>query len=217
MDFNSTDPQFLASGFAGYATFRPSPTGPIPVIHINFAMLSAMPVPAQKFLFWHECGHHQNPLDPSPAKEVNANCWAMGFIRQNRILTAADEQVLAQFLSTLPPIPPLYPAGVVQWQLMNTGACGTPPSPTGNVVQAAGTSGMPGTSVAPASTTSAPSDARWRYCRRKPPTGVWGKAPGSFLDEAACDKERNEKEEAGYDVTDCVDVENDTLTCPSNG
>ena len=85
MDFNSTDPQFLASGFAGYATFMPSPTGPIPVIHINFAMVSNMPVPAQKFLFWHECGHHQNPMDASPAKEVNANCLAMSFIRQNRI------------------------------------------------------------------------------------------------------------------------------------
>lgn len=216
MDFYSNDPQFLASGFIGYATFMPSASGPIPVIHLNYAKLSLMPVPAQKFLFWHECAHHQNPMDTSQAKEVNTNCLAMSYIRQNRILTAADEQVLAQFLSTLPPVPPLYPAGTVQWQLMNTGACGTPPSTGGTRVQTSGTAGSTGVSAAPTPPkVQAPSDARWRYCRRKPPTSVWGKAPGSFLDEDSCDKEREQKEQAGYDVTDCVDVVNDELVCPS--
>ena len=68
----------------------------------------------QTFLFQHECGH-VNSGDGGPNKEISANCWGA---RHSSIDEAGWQEVRQALLRYFPNARPPYPAGTVQWQLV---------------------------------------------------------------------------------------------------
>lgn len=112
---------FVPNQFYAGQTHPPDPFNLGPYITFDPLKVNAMPVPAQVFLFGHECGHVNSGLFLS---EVAANCWGAKRIRSQGLLTPAEWDVVRDFLVSVYPVATgPYPSGVEQWNLMQNPAC----------------------------------------------------------------------------------------------
>jgi hypothetical protein len=98
--------------------------GPNPsVITYGTVMFSHLPPVAKDFLFFHECAHARVPT----SDELQANCQGLVAMRSAGRSSAAIENQLASFHSSLGYMGPAYGVGATFWT--NTVACANQSSP----------------------------------------------------------------------------------------
>ena len=105
-EINGTPP----GGFHAYGTV----VNGYPTIIYDVYKMMQLPIPARRFLFFHECAH----LAFGTSSEATANCEGIREMRRKGMLSSAEEAQLRNYIVSLPAQDLEHVDGPLQWQRM---------------------------------------------------------------------------------------------------